>query len=646
MNVQYIDKQWVRTTIKICLDIAAFSLAFLLSHLIRFSFDDLLNWSQELRLWFPVYILIRIGVFYLFRLYSSIWRYTGLPGLSSLIKAASFGTLIILLIAYFARIPSLCRSVLVLDWMLVIFLSGGVRISIRRIFSSDWRLILHKPTDKAERILVYGAGQGGEILYRNIQNARESSIDVVGFIDDDPKKRGQYLHNKHVFGDGSRIGELVQKYHINGIYISIPSLSGYENRRILESIRTQISDDIEIKTIPGLMDLMNGTFSISHLRNFEIKDLLRRKPVELDFTPVKTLIKDKTVLVVGGGGSIGSELCYQITKFEPSQLIILDNGEYNLYSTEAVLLRQNPACEVICLVANAANEKMMRKVFAYYQPDLIFHAAAYKHVPLMEMNPWAATHNNITSTMVLAGLSGEYNVERFILISTDKAVQPTSVMGATKRICEQISQIHNHNGVTKFITVRFGNVLGSSGSVIPKFKMQIEAGGPITVTHPEISRYFMLISEAVELVLQAASIGDSGNIYVLDMGDPIKIVDLAKYLIELYGLKPEEDIKIEFMGMRPGEKLRESLYLSGEESATQVPNLLVLQPKYSESRDYLERVNSFVANIYTMNHTELRAGLKKLVPGYTPSYNGHTMPFTTVGGKAINVNYGDIISAS
>ena len=645
MNLSFIHYKWFRNTTKIGLDIIAFSAAFILSHLLRFSLSDFEVHLDKLQLWFPIYLALRLGSFFVFRMYSVIWRYAGVTLLNSLIKATTLGTVAILVVMYFIKFPTLYRTVLVLDWMMVIFICGGVRLAIRYLFTSNWRLRNHISNVEPKRVLVYGAGQAGELLLRNIQNSKNREIAIVGFIDDDPNKNGHYLHNKPVLGNGGHIGDLARKYDIDSILISIPSLSGYENRKLLQSIRSQLSEDIEIKTIPGLFSLMNGTFSVSHLRNFEIKDLLRRKPVELDFTPVKALIKDKVVMVVGGGGSIGSELCYQVVQFEPSQLIILDNGEFNVYNTERALKTQKPKCEAICLVVDATDEKMMRKVFAYYHPDIVFHAAAYKHVPMMELNPWSAVHNNITCTLVLSELSKEYDVEQFILISTDKAVQPSSVMGATKRICELIVQIFDSSASTKFITVRFGNVLGSSGSVIPKFKEQIEAGGPLTITHPEISRYFMLTSEAVELVLQAASIGDSGSIYVLDMGEPIKIVDLAKYMIELCGFKPDEDIKIEFVGMRPGEKLRESLYLSGEESATQVPNLLMLKPKHPINGDYIEQVKQFAKDIYAMDHDDIRNGLKKLVPGYAPTTNSSfCMPFVTYSSNAISVKYDKIVS--
>jgi len=618
-----------RVFAKMILDLMAFGLSYSVSHFLRFDLQSLSGKINELMYLMVIYLIIRSSSFYLFKLYSEIWRFSGIHTMISLLKANTLGTILIVLLNYFATANVIPRSVLVLDWFLVFFFTGGTRILTRILYSYDWSFINRKKKDSQKRILIYGAGQAGELLLRNIENAKTGDIHVVGFIDDDTNKKGKYIHNKPILGRGIEIGNVVEKYDIDSIYLSIPSLSGLENRKILNSITSQVADKVEIKTIPGLVDLMQDKFSISQLRNFEIVDLLRRKPVQLDYQPVAELIKNKAVLVVGGGGSIGSELCRQIASFQPECIIVLDNTEYNCYRTEEILLKEKLKTKIVTIVADAVNEKILYKIFSYYQPNIVFHAAAYKHVPMMEMNPWAATNNNLRCTLNLTALCKDFNVERFILISTDKAVQPTSVMGATKRICEQIVQLYNGTGETKFITVRFGNVLGSSGSVIPKFKEQIANGGPVTVTHPEICRYFMLISEAVELVLQAAAIGESGNIYVLDMGEPIKIIDLAKYMIKLSGLKLDAAIAIEFTGLRPGEKIRESLYLRGEEKLTGVPNLFVLTPQYTLNKNYLTLINEFLTRSYTFNHQELRTFLKKLVPEYEPYIAQHIrLPFT------------------
>lgn len=628
-----------RAFLKLGLDLISFICAFSISYSFRFSLQTFFDSLDKLQYFILIYIAVRIATFLVFKMYSSIWRFTGIHTLVSLLKATSVGTIVILVVGFFTSITLVPRSVFIMDWLLVIFFSGGIRIFTRILYTYNWDFLKRRSDPIKKMVLIYGAGQAGELLLRNIENDRSSNIWIEGFIDDDPNKRGKYIHGKPILCDGTNIGEIVKKHNIGGIYLSIPSLSGLEIRQILKSIMSQVDDSVEIKTIPGLVDLMKDKFKITQLRKFEIKDLLRRKPIELDYIPVKELLLNKNVLVVGGGGSIGSELCYQIASFNPANIIILDNTEFNCYRTEGLLRKENFTANIATIVADACNEKMLRKVFEYYEPEIVFHAAAYKHVPMMEMTPWAAVYNNLKCTLNLVNISQEFHVERFILISTDKAVQPTSVMGTTKKICEQIVQHSNHSGDMKFMTVRFGNVLGSSGSVIPKFQEQIESGGPVTITHPEINRYFMLISEAVELVLQAAAIGKSGNIYVLDMGEPIKILDLAKYMIELSGLKLDEDIKIEFTGLRPGEKISESLYFKGEEQLTGVPNLFVLTPKYSLSNNYIDLVEDLIENVYKMDHSELRDFLKKIVPEYSPYIPEHIqLPFTDPQ-KIISVNF-------
>ena len=590
--------------------------AWCVSFLIRFPTDVTQHLLESVSL-LPLFISIQLVCFALFKQYASMWRYSDLHLLESLIKAATLGTALIISATFFVKLDQVSRSIMLLNWLLVIFFSGGIRFSVRRLFTLD-----HNPLKKRslyKRTLIYGAGQAGELLLRNIENNKQVGMNVVGLIDDDPTKHGLYIHRKQVIGDRTKIGELVKKHKINNIILSIPSLSGIEVRDLLSSIRGQIDDEVEIKSMPGLTDIIEGRITINDLHKLEIKDLLRRKPVHLDFEPVKGLIQEKTILVVGGGGSIGTELCLQIASFGPKCLVILDNCEYNLYRAEAVVSEKFPDLNLVCLVGDACIFDLMKQIFERHHPAIVFHAAAYKHVPLMETNPWAAVSNNLTSTLVLVRMCRDFDVERFIFVSTDKAVQPTSIMGVTKRVCEQISLQYKDEGSTRYLIVRFGNVLGSSGSVIPKFKAQVESGGPITVTHRKVTRYFMLISEAVELVLQAGAIGESGNIYVLEMGEPINITELAQYMVELSGLKLNEDIKIIYTGLRPGEKLHESLYLEGEERSTDVPNILVLTPKETVDNLYLRKVKKLLAKLYEYDHIQIRAELKSLVPEYMPS---------------------------
>ena len=627
INNQIIRQPIVRLIAKILLDIAAILAAFLVSYLIRFPLDLVHIYINDIIVFIPILIVLQVIVFAVFRLYSLMWRYSDIHMLKNLVLATTLVFITLTIFSYFSSISIMPRSILVLNWVFVIFFCGGIKLLIRYIYSKPWKIT--RKDRITRRVLIYGAGNGGEILLRNFERTGDVPINVVGFLDDNPQKKGQYIHNKKVLGDRKKIGELVNKHKINDIIMAIPSLSGTQVRTILKTIQEQVGNKIEIKKMPSLSDLVDGRISINQLKKFEIKDLLRRNPVHLDFTPVKRFIHSNSVLVVGGGGSIGQELCRQIASFEPAQLLVLDNSEYNLYSAETELKKQYPNLNLVCLVSDACNEVLMRKIFKYYKPEVIFHAAAYKHVPLMEMNPWAAVYNNLKNTLVLTALCREFAPQRFILISTDKAVQPTSVMGATKRICEVITLLQNSGNVTKYIAVRFGNVLGSSGSVVPKFQQQIAAGESITITHREITRYIMLIPEAVELVLQAGAVGENGNIYVLDMGEPIRILDLAKYMIELSGLKLDEDIKITFTGLRPGEKLHESLFLEGEESATHIPNLFVLKPVFKFGNDYLEKVRDLVRNCDKYSHAELRAALKVLVPEYEPERFEHfPMPFS------------------
>lgn len=605
-----------RLITKIALDASAFFVAICASFYLRFSLHEAQSYLTDAGLIIPGIVIMRLIIYAFFKLYTSIWRYSSIHTLASIVKATTLGSIAIITLNYILGHHVLPRSIVVMDWLLVVFLSGGIRLATRHIYNYNWTLF--RLSKKSHKILIFGAGKTGESLLRNIESSANIDISVVGFIDDDPTKRSQYIHNKRILGDKNDIGEMVRKYGISSIYIAIPELSGEQARGILRSIQEQAGSEIQIMTIPGLGDMVKGRVTINQLRKFEIKDLLRRKPVSLEFGPVIDLIDGKTVLVVGGGGSIGSELCRQIAQFNPARLLIIDNCELNCYNTEDSIKKLHPNLVQYCFVADACNEEYMRRIFDFYRPNLVFHAAAYKHVPLMETNPWAAVQNNIQSTLTLTKVANEFGAERFILISTDKAVQPRSIMGATKRICELITLVYRNNNGTKYIAVRFGNVLGSSGSVIHRFKQQIEQGGPITVTHPDITRYFMLISEAVELVLQAGAIGENGNIFVLEMGEPIRITDLAKYMIELSGLKTGKDIDITITGLRPGEKLHESLLLEGEEDATEVPNLLVLRQNNNINSEFLDNAQQLLDNLFLQSPAEIRRALKKLVPEYSP----------------------------
>lgn len=563
----------------------------------------------------PILIAFRFICYYALRHHVAIWRYSSLVDLTKLIESALISSVLFLFAALFVFPVTIPPLVILLDFMLFLFLAGGARLTIRRIFE----VYLETPAEDRDvrNVLIYGGGRAGELLLRNIKSTKYSGVNVVGLVDDDPFKRGRRIHNVPVIGSGTDISRLVSEFDVNEIYFAIASLSGAQTRRLLKLIEDQASDRVRVKIMPGLNDLVGGRVTVSQLRSIEIKDLLRRMPVELDNTPVLRMIRGRRILIAGAGGSIGSELCRQVAQLKPAELIVLDQSEYSLYQITEQLHETYPGVNIHPVVLDACREDQVRAVFREHHPEHVFHTAAYKHVPLMEMNPVSAVYNNVMSTIVLSRVSKRFRVDRFVLISTDKAVQPTNVMGATKRMCELVA-LNESNGGTKFMAVRFGNVLDSSGSVIPKFKKQISRGGPITVTHPEITRYFMLIPEAVELVLQAGAIGESGSIYVLNMGDPIRIRDLAEYMIKLSGLTPDEDIRIEYSGLRPGEKMHETLYFEGEECNTSIPDLMILRTTSMPDNGFTSRAEQFAAECLHMTREEIRAGLLEFVPEYNP----------------------------
>lgn len=418
-----------------------------------------------------------------------------------------------------------------------------------------------KNTD-ISRVLIIGAGCAGEMVVKELEKNPQLNKKAVAIIDDDITRIGDQVSGVDIVGTRNSILKIVKLYKIDEIIFSIANISKKGKKEIIDICK---NTNCKIKTIPGIYEIIDGKVDIKQVRDVDIEDLLGREPIEVDFNLMGSYIQDSTILVTGAGGSIGSELCRQIANIRPKKLIMLDNYENNLYSIQQELIRKyGDSIKMIAVVASIREQKRMEKIFDKYRPEVVFHAAAHKHVPLMENSPGEAIKNNIFGTLNVAMLSNKYNVKRFLLISTDKAVNPTNVMGATKRAAEMIIQSLNEESKTEFVAVRFGNVLGSNGSVIPLFKKQIEEGGPVTVTHPKIIRYFMTIEEAVGLVIQAGGMAKGGEIFVLDMGEPVKILDLAKNLIRLSGFEPDVDIKIVFTGLRPGEKLYEELLMSEE----------------------------------------------------------------------------------
>jgi FlaA1/EpsC-like NDP-sugar epimerase len=509
--------------------------------------------AAQARALLPLLLLVRVVTFLPFRLYEGLWRYTSIRDARNIVAAVGTSSLVFYLIirlTFGANVYP--RSVYIIDAVVLIFLVGGVR-SIRRLVRELSR------GETGRRVLIFGAGDAGEMIVRDMKRRAFYHGQPIGFVDDDRRKVGQRIHGLRVFGTRADLPAIVEREHPDDILIAMPAADASVIRAIVKTLEPY---KVAIKTLPNLRDVMDGKVSVSQIRELAIEDLLPRAPVGLDPAPVRHLIAGQTVLITGAGGSIGSELCRQILSFGPRSLVLFERYENSLFAIENDLRDRGSACDIHAVVGDMTDRRWVDAVLAAHRPAIVFHAAAHKHVPLMEASPCEAVKNNVGGTWVLARAAVRRGVSRFVMISTDKAVNPTSVMGTTKRVCEIIVQgLANGDGAdgTKFSVVRFGNVLGSNGSVIPRFIAQIKAGGPVTVTHPDIRRFFMLIPEAVELVLHAATLGEAGEVMVLDMGEQIKVLDVARHLIRLSGYVPGEDMQIVFTGLRPGEKLYEEL---------------------------------------------------------------------------------------
>lgn len=512
-----------------------------------------------------IYMLIHTVSFKLFKCYSSLWRYAGEEELISILSAC----LVYVIPVYIVhRLIGIDYSILfyVVSTILIIGYTGGLRLVYRTGRRFKTRMIV---SQDSQRVLVVGAGSAGQMIINELKENPQLKKVPVGIIDDDINKIGRVIHNVKILGDTSQVKEIVEKENVDEIILAMANV---DKARKSEIINICKETKCKLKTIPGIYEIIDGKVDIKKIRDVDIEDLLGREPIKVNMEEMSGYIEERTVLVTGGGGSIGSELCRQIASFNPKHLIIVDNYENNAYAIQQELIRKYEGkLNLSTIIASIREYKRMDEIFNEYKPDVVFHAAAHKHVPLMENSPSEAIKNNIFGTLNVARLADIYKVKRMVLISTDKAVNPTNIMGATKRAAEMIIQTINKNSETEFVAVRFGNVLGSNGSVIPLFKKQIAEGGPVTITHPDIIRYFMTIPEAVQLVLQAGAMAKGGEIFILDMGEPVKIVDLANNLIRLSGFEPGVDIKIEYSGLRPGEKLYEELLMS-EEGLTKTAN--------------------------------------------------------------------------
>ncbi len=510
----------------------------------------------------PVFIPLTLVVFWLSKLYKSVWRYASATELVNIGIATSVTAA--LETAYHVIVGlDMPRSYYLLNWFFLFWGACGIRFSYRMLrMIQQRRFTLVSRPSKGKNIMVIGAGAAGNAMIKEMQSSSYIEVNVACVIDDQVGCHGKLLRGVPIVGGRDKIIEAVEDYAIEEIVIAVPSAEKQELREILSICK---ETGCKLKMLPGMYQLINGEVSISKLKEVQIEDLLGREPIKINSHEVSSEIKGKVVMVTGGGGSIGSELCRQIASYHPKQLVIIDIYENNLYEIQQNLLRKYPKLDLVALIASVRNTSRVQRIMEKYHPEIVFHAAAHKHVPLMEESPSEAIKNNVFGTLKTALAAGEAGVKKFVLISTDKAVNPTNVMGASKRICEMIVQMCNQSFTkTDYVSVRFGNVLGSNGSVIPLFKKQIEEGGPVTVTHPDIIRYFMTIPEAISLILQATSYAKGGEIFVLDMGEPMKIVDLAKNLIKLSGYRVGEEIEIVYTGLRPGEKMYEELLLDSE----------------------------------------------------------------------------------
>ena len=595
-----------------CLHLLLIGLANYIAFWLRFD-----NWMprQEFLQTALALLVVRAVMFVPFRLYEGLWRYTGIEDLRNILAGVGLSSIVFAVYVYgYLGMAAYPRSVLVIDALVLIFLMSGVRLSRRVHF------MMHHPKG-AKKILIYGAGDAGEMIARDLRNnGGLYHQEPIGFIDDDPAKTGAHIHGMPVLGSSDKLDQILRMYQPDEVLLAIPSASPSWIRRVLTKLEPY---KIPIKTLPNVTKIPGGIVGVRQIQDLSVEDLLERLPVGMDLTPVQKLLKGKRVLITGAGGSIGAELSRQIARNGPARLVLLDQSESALYDIEMELQSSHPDLSRLAALADVKNERTIRQIFSREAPQVVFHAAAYKHVPMMENHPTEAVLNNVVASHRLMQIAVRHKVQRFVLISTDKAVNPTNVMGATKRVnemCVQAWAEEAQRGGAIFSAVRFGNVLGSNGSVVPLFLKQIEQGGPITVTHPEVMRYFMTIPEAVILVLQAATLARGGEIFVLEMGEQIKLVEMARHLIRMAGYIPDVDIAIRMVGLRPGEKLREELVAMDEALvASEVDKIRRVQSAWIPDLKFLQqninRLESLANNGQSRSVVEL---LYRMVPTFRP----------------------------
>lgn len=605
----------------VLLDILTVQIASFLGLFIRYEFSfnsiPVSDMEQVLHYTIPNTIMTLI-VFAFAKLYKSVWRHASSSELVNIILGCAAASVIQVTAAHFLGLTLPRSSYLIYYFAMVIGISG-IRFSylIIRLFNEKMADV-STGAKKRINVMLIGAGAAGNSILKEAEESQYLNLKVRCIIDDNPAKQGKYLRGVQIVGTRDDILDKVEEYNIREIIVAIPSLGNAKMKEILDICK---ETGCKIRIVPGIYQFINGDVSVSKLREVQIEDLLGRDPIEVNLDEIMGYVQNKVVMVTGGGGSIGSELCRQIAAHNPRQLIIVDIYENNAYDIQQELKRRYPNMNLVVLIASVRNTHRMNNIFEKYHPNIVYHAAAHKHVPLMEDSPNEAIKNNVFGTYKTAEAADRYGAEKFVLISTDKAVNPTNIMGASKRMCEMVVQMFARHSRTNFVAVRFGNVLGSNGSVIPLFKKQISEGGPVTVTHPDIIRYFMTIPEAVSLVLQAGAYAKGGEIFVLDMGKPVKIVDLATNLIKLSGYKVNDDIKIEFTGLRPGEKLYEELLMS-EEGLQETANKLIhigkpIEFDEEEFRGQLKTLD----RLSREDDPDIKKVVQKIVPTYVITDN-------------------------
>ncbi|KON81090.1 polysaccharide biosynthesis protein [Azoarcus sp. PA01] len=615
-----------RSALVFLFDLVAACAAWFGAFLLRFNFTWPAEYSVQVAVGLLVILPAHAVVCRWAGLYRGMWVFASLPDLSRVLRAVGVSSLALLaFVALYRAGPAVPRSTLVLYPILLLMIMAGGRVAYRM-----WKehRLYGGLVGKGKPVVIVGAGRGGAMLMRELE--RSPDWQVVGLIDDDDEKWGRELLGRPVLGPVRALPEILSAERVRHVILAMPS-AATGVRRAAADLAVQAG--AQVFTVPGLEDVMAGRVAVSSIRRVDIEDLLGREPVWIDTPHVEGMLKDRVVLVTGAGGSIGSELCRQIARFAPRRLVLFEQNEFALYTVVEWFAQHRPDVAVQALAGDVRDSARLEEVFATWRPQLVFHAAAYKHVPLMEVrNAWEAVRNNVLGTLRVAEHAQQYRAERFVLISTDKAVNPTNVMGATKRLAEMACEaLHCRGGATQFEMVRFGNVLGSTGSVIPKFQEQIARGGPVTVTHPDINRYFMSIPEAAQLVLQAAAMGQGGEVFVLDMGEPVKIVDLARNMIRLSGYT-EEEIRIEFTGLRPGEKLYEELLADSEVTReTPHPKLRIARSR-PVAASFLVELNTWLAQSGPVSDNEVRRGLLRWVPEYMPMTGQPTL--RVIGGSS------------